>query len=193
MKIERRSLDTEPERDRITPTRALFPQAVYDVVYHRSLDDYNGVVTEDGIKVVERGLTVTDTATVADIVPVTIGEIIDPLEKGLIINKLGIKMQSGLVGELIFPTLQAIEASIAGENAAIGDTKLSLGKIKSTPKRVSISVPVSKRAISQTNYSLQDVVLKQISLGSARLLNKWMFSGTQLEGAVPAHSLKTLL
>lgn len=129
MKIERRSLDTEPERDRITPTRALFPQAVYDVVYHRSLDDYNGVVTEDGIKVVERGLTVTDTATVADIVPVTIGEIIDPLEKGLIINKLGIKMQSGLVGELIFPTLQAIEASIAGENAAIGDTKLSLGKI----------------------------------------------------------------
>ena len=183
MKIERRSLDTEPERDRITPTRVLFPQAVYDVVYHRSLDDYNGVVTEDGIKVVERGLTVTDTATVADIVPVTIGEIIDPLEKRLIINKLGIKMQSGLVGELIFPTLQAIEASIAGENAAIGDTKLSLGKIKSTPKRVSISVPVSKRAISQTNYSLQDVVLKQISLGSARLLNKWMFSGTQLEGA----------
>lgn len=183
MKEERRSLETEPEQSRTIPTKAVFSQAVYDVVYHRSLEDYNGVVTEDGIKVIERGLTVTDTNTVADIVPVTIGEIIEPLEKGLIIDKLGVKMQSGLVGELVFPTLQAIEASIAGENAAIGDTKLEIGKIKSTPKRVSISVPVSKRAINQTNYSLQDVVLKQISLGCARLLNKWMFSGTQLEGA----------
>lgn len=96
MKIERRSLDTEPERDRITPTRVLFPQAVYDVVYHRSLDDYNGVVTEDGIKVVERGLTVTDTATVADIVPVTIGEIIDPLEKGLSLISWVSKCKAGL-------------------------------------------------------------------------------------------------
>lgn len=183
MKEERRSLETEPEQTRTIPTKAVFSQAVYDVVYHRSLEDYNGVVTEDGIKVVERGLTVTDTNTVADIVPVTIGEIIEPLEKGLIINKLGIKMQSGLVGELVFPTLQAIEASIAGENATIGDSKLEIGKIKATPKRVSISVPVSKRAINQTNYSLQDVVLKQISLGCARLLNKWLLSGTQLEGA----------
>ena len=183
MKIERRSLDTETEPTRTIPTRALFPQAVYDVVHHRSLEDYNGVVTEGGIKIVERSLTVTDTGTVADMVPVTIGEIIEPLEKGLIIDKLGIKMQSGLVGELVFPTLQAVEASIAGENATIGDSKLEIGKIKSTPKRVSISVPVSKRAINQTNYSLQDVVLKQISLGCARLLNKWMFSGTQLDGA----------
>ena len=183
MKEERRSLETEPEQSRAIPTKAVFAQAAFDVVNHRSLSEYNGIVTEGGIKVVERGLTVTDTNAVADIVPVTIGEIIEPLEKGLIINKLGIKMQSGLVGELVFPTLQAIEASIAGENATIGDSKLEIGKIKSTPKRVTISVPVSKRAINQTNYSLQDVVLKQISLGCARLMNKWMFSGTQLDGA----------
>lgn len=180
IKVERRALE-DIESGLVSDRRVLFSQAVFDVVNHRSLEDYNGVVSENGIKVVERA--VTDTAAVANMVPVTIGEIIEPLEKGLIIEKLGIKMQSGLVGDLVFPTLAAIEATIQGENAEVGDTSLDIGKIKASPKRVSISVPVSKRAINQTNYSLQGVVLKQISLGLARCLNKWMFSGAKLDGA----------
>lgn len=183
MKVERRALE-DVNAGLVSDRRALFSQAVYDVVNHRSLEDYSGVVTENGIKIVERAADViTDTAGIASMVPVTMGEIIEPMEKGLIIDKLGIKMQSGLVGDLVFPTLAAIEASIQGENAEVGDTKLDIGKIKATPKRASISVPVSKRAINQTNYSLQGVVLKQVSLGVARLLNKWMFSGTALAGA----------
>lgn len=183
MKVERRALE-EINNRLSSDRRALFSQAVYDVVNHRSLEEYSGVVTENGIKVVERsGDVLTDTSDVANLVPVTIGEIIEPLEKGLIIDKLGIKMQSGLIGDLTFPTLAAIEASIQGENAEVGDTEIEIGKIKASPKRVSISVPVSKRAIDQTNYSLQGVVLKQVSLGVARLLNKWMLSGTPLQGA----------
>lgn len=183
MKVERRALE-DVNAGLVSDRRALFSQAVYDVVNHRSLEDYSGMVTENGIKIIERAADViTDTTGVASMVPVTVGEIIEPLEKGLLIDKLGLKMQSGLVGELVFPTLAAIEASIQGENAAVGDTKLDIGKIKATPRRVSISVPVSKRAINQTNYSLQDVVLKQISLGVSRLLNKWMFTGTALSGA----------
>jgi len=184
VKIEKRNLENEMPGKKAIHGKALFAKAVDDIVNHRSLADYSGVVTENGIKVIERAdATVTDAAGVAPMVPVTVGEVIEPLEKGLIIDKLGIKMQSGLVGELIFPTLQAVEASIQGENATVGDTKLNIGKITAFPKRVSISIPVSRKAIKQTNYSLQDIVLKQISLGSARLLNKWMFSGTKLDGA----------
>lgn len=184
VKIEKRNLENEMPGKKAIHGKALFAKAVDDIVNHRSLADYSGVVTENGIKVIERAdATVTDAAGVAPMVPVTVGEVIEPLEKGLIIDKLGIKMQSGLVGELIFPTLQAVEASIQGENATVGDTKLNIGKITAFPKRVSISIPVSRKAIKQTNYALQDIVLKQISLGSARLLNKWMFSGTKLDGA----------
>lgn len=100
-------------------------------------------------------------------------------------------MQSGLVGDLVFPTLAAVEATIQGENVTVTDTELNIDKIKASPKRVSISIPVSKRAINQTNYSLQDVVLKQISLGVARTLNKWMFSGTALSGASNGVFVKT--
>ena len=180
MKVERRALE-DINAGLVSDRRVLFSQAVFDVVNHRSLEEYNGVVSEGGIKVVERAVTV----------PVTIGEIIEPLEKGLIIDKLGIKMQSGLVGDLVFPTLAAVEATIQGENVAVTDTELNIDKIKASPKRVSISIPVSKRAINQTNYSLQDVVLKQISLGVARTLNKWMFSGTALSGASNGVFVKT--
>lgn len=182
MKVERRALE-DINAGLVSDRRVLFSQAVFDVVNHRSLEDYAGVVSENGIKVVERAATITDTAAAASMVPVTVGEIIEPLEKGLVLDKLGVKMQSGLVGELVFPTLAAVEATIQGENVAVTDTKLNIDKIKATPKRVSISIPVSKRAINQTNYSLQDFVLKQISLGVARTLNKWMFSGTALAGA----------
>ena len=190
MKVERRALE-DINAGLVSDRRVLFSQAVFDVVNHRSLEEYNGVVSEGGIKVVERAVTVTDTTDAASMVPVTIGEIIEPLEKGLIIDKLGIKMQSGLVGDLVFPTLAAVEATIQGENVAVTDTELNIDKIKASPKRVSVSIPVSKRAINQTNYSLQDVVLKQISLGVARTLNKWMFSGTALSGASNGVFVKT--
>lgn len=188
MKVERRALE-DINAGLVSDRRVLFAQAIYDVVNHRSLEDYDAAVSEDGIKVVERAIT--DATAAANMIPVTVGEIIEPLEKGLIIDKLGIKMQSGLVGDLIFPTLAAVEATIQGENVVVADTALNIGKIKASPKRVSISIPVSKRAINQTNYSLQDVVLKQISQGVARTLNKWMFSGTTLSGASAGVFVKT--
>ena len=125
MRAERRGLDNEPDYIGGVSGAALFAKAVDDVVNHRSLTDYKGIVSENGIKVVSRAevsaITTTDAA-----VPVTVGEVIAPLEKGLILDKLGIKLQSGLVGEFIFPTLQAVEASIAGETATIGDSDLNI-------------------------------------------------------------------
>lgn len=182
MRAERRGLDNELNYIGGVSGAVLFAKAVDDVVNHRSLTDYKGIVSENGIKVVSRAevsaITTTDAA-----VPVTVGEVIEPLEKGLVLDKLGIKLQSGLAGEFIFPTLQAVEASIAGETATIGDSDLNIGKVKATPKRVSVSIPVSRTAIKQTNYDLQNIVLTQLSKAVARLLNKWLLSGTKLAGA----------
>lgn len=182
MRAERRGLDNEPNHMGGVSGAALFAKAVDDVVNHRSLTEYKGVVSENGIKVVQRS-EVTAMSTSDVVVPVSIGEVLEPLEKGLVLDKLGIKMQTGLMGEFVFPTLQAVEASIAGENATIGDTKLNIGKLKASPKRVSISIPVSRTAIKQTNYDLQNIVMTQISKAVSRLLNKWLLSGTALAGA----------
>lgn len=182
MRAEKRSLDNEPNFIGGMSGAAIFAKAVDDVVNHRSLSDYKGIVSENGIKVVNRS-EVTAISSGDAAVPVSVGEVIEPLEKGLILDKLGVKMQSGLTGEFIFPTLQAVEASIAGETATIGDSNLNIGKVKASPKRVSVSIPVSRTAIKQTNYDLQNIVLTQLSKAVSRLLNKWLLSGTKLAGA----------
>lgn len=163
--------------------RAAFAKVLFDVCNHRSLSEYGGFADAKGLTFSMRageGETVTTNSTdAASMIPTTIGDVIEPLEKGLIINKLGIKMQYGLVGELMFPTLAAVEATIEGENTKLNPTKLDIGNLKASPWRVGLSIPISNDAIDQTNDALFDITVKQLSLSVARLLNKVMFASSK--------------
>lgn len=178
-----RNLETEKIENLKVNKRALFASALFDVCNHRSLVDYGGFADAKGLTFsmrAEAAPVVNDSVTAASMIPVTIGDVIKPLEKGLIIHKLGLKMQYGLVGELIFPTLGAFEASIEGENTKINATKLDIGNLKAKPWRVGVSVPVSNDAIDQTNDALFDITVEQLSLAVARILNRVMFSSTKV-------------
>ena len=151
--------------------RAAFAKVLFDVCNHRSLSEYENFADAKGLTFSMRageGETVTTNSTdAASMIPTTIGDVIEPLEKGLIINKLGIKMQYGLVGELMFPTLAAVEATIEGENTKLNPTKLDIGNLKASPWRVGLSIPISNDAIDQTNDALFDITVKQLSLSVA--------------------------
>lgn len=119
---------------------------------------------------------IQDTTSAANIIPLTIGDIMEPLEKGLILNKVGLKMQYGMVGAWQIPIVAGVEATIEDENAEVNDTKIDISKINPSPKRVTIAIPVSNRAIDQSNGVLLTIVKNQLPMAVARLLNKWMFS-----------------
>lgn len=123
---------------------------------------------------------IQDTASAQPLIPLTIGDIIQPLEKGLILNKVGLKMQYGLVGAWNYPIVAGIEATIEDENVEVNDTKIDISSINPSPKRVTIKIPVSNRAIDQSNGALLDIVRTQLPLAVARVLNKWMFSPTKI-------------
>lgn len=123
---------------------------------------------------------IQDTASAANVIPLTIGDIIQPLEKGLILSKVGMKMQYGMVGAWQFPIVAGVEATIEDENAEVNDTTIDIGKINPSPKRVTIAIPVSNRAIDQSNGTLLEIVRAQLPMAVARLLNKWMFSPTKI-------------
>ncbi|WP_195653805.1 phage major capsid protein [Bacteroides cellulosilyticus] len=161
--------------------RAAFAKVLFDVCNHRSLSEYGSFADAKGLTFSMRAdeTVATNTTDASSMIPTTIGDVIEPLEKGLIISKLGIKMQYGLVGELIFPTLAAVEATIEGENTKLNPTKLDIGNLKASPWRVGLSIPVSNDAIDQTNDALFDITVKQLSLAVARLLNKVMFSNAK--------------
>lgn len=124
---------------------------------------------------------IQDSSTVNPIIPLTVGEIIEPLEKGLILDKVGCKMQSGLTGDWILPVVAAVEATIEEENAEVADTTINISDLKPSPKRVSIAIPVSNFAIDRSNGVLiSKIVLPQIHMAVQRLLNKWMFQTTKI-------------
>lgn len=123
---------------------------------------------------------IQDNTSAQPLIPLTIGDVIQPLEKGLILSKVGLKMQYGLVGTWNFPIVAGIEATIEDENVEVNDTKIDISKISPSPKRVTIKIPVSNRAIDQSNGALLEIVRSQLPMSVARVLNKWMFSPTKI-------------
>lgn len=117
-------------------------------------------------------------------VPLTISDIIGPLEEGLILKTVGIKLQTGLAGDYVSPVVGKIEASFADEAAALTDSEIPVSKLKPTPKRVGVTVLVSSQLINQTQGVALDVVKQQIPMAVTRTLNKVMFSPTEVNTTV---------
>lgn len=115
-----------------------------------------------------------DSVDVADTIPILYKDILEALEPALVIDKLGLKMQTNVKGEPMWPTVAGVEATIEGENVSVSDSELTFGKIKASPKRVAISIPVSRRAFYQSNLDLYGIVTTQLGKAVARTLNKWL-------------------
>lgn len=124
------------------------------------------------------------TSEMSGMVPLTIGEIFMPLEKGLIMGSLGVKMQTGLVGDWDYPIIGPVEATINGENVDVASSKFSISKVSPKPNRTALVIEVSNRAVSQTDGKLRQIVLYQLPLAVDRLLNKWLFQATEISSGV---------
>lgn len=130
-----------------------------------------------------RELVMVSDAQSGGIVPVKIQDILDPLVEGLILDKVGLPMPTGLAGDYIWPTYETVEATIAGEGVALTDTKISMSKLTATPQRIGIAIPVTRQAINQTEGILEMIVKKLMPLSVSLLLNKIMFSTTKVTNA----------
>jgi len=181
LRIERMQ-SNEPQNTALERSETVFAEAVYAMVNKRSVPEaMQNMVNGSAIEIpMTRASSIQDSASAEALVPLTIGDIIKPLEKGLILDKVGCKMQYGIVGDWVLPVVAGIEATIEEENAQVADTTIDISKIKPSPKRVSLAIPVSNRAIDQSNSALIDIVRTQIVMGLQRLLNKWMFSMTKI-------------
>lgn len=108
-------------------------------------------------------------------VPLTLLDIIQPLEKGLIYHLLGVPVRTGLAGDYCWPVLGNVEASIAGETVKLADSKVELTKLTPEPVRIGISIPVTNTAITQTQGVVLDIIKQQIPLAVSRTINRAMF------------------
>ena len=127
-------------------------------------------------------MTVTD-ATTGGIVPMRIQDIVDPLVEGLILDKVGLPLLTGLAGDYVWPTYEAVEATIANEGVALTDTEIPLSKLTAVPQRIGIAVPVTRQSINQSEGIIETIVKKAMPLAVSKLINKILFSTTKVTNA----------
>lgn len=130
-----------------------------------------------------RDLVMVADAVPGGLVPVKVQDILDPLVEGLILNKVGLPMPTGLAGDYVWPTYETVEATIAGEGVALTDTKVKLSKLTASPQRIGIAIPVTRQSMMQTEGILEMIVKKLMPLSVSMLLNKILFSTTKVTAA----------
>ena len=134
--------------------------------------------SQNGQPIPLRASALIDKADAQPLVELTIGDIIGPLEKGMVLDKVGCKIQTGLTDDWAYPVVEAVEATIAGESVAISDSDIDISSVKPTPRRVAITVPVTRTAMVMTNDRLYNIVVSSLRMAIQRTLNNWMFAGT---------------
>lgn len=132
-----------------------------------------------------------NTADVTDTIPVLYQDVLNSLEPKLILNQVGIKMQTGVKGTPVWPTVGNVEAQILGENAELQDKSIDFSKLSATPKRAGVTIRLSRRAINQSNLNLYDIVVNQIADAIAMLLNKWLVNPTAIASGCEGVFVKT--
>lgn len=115
-------------------------------------------------------------------VPVSVKDVVEPLEKGLIYGEVGIPVQTGVVGNIQWPVLGTVEAEVVGETVDLGDTKLDLTKVNAKQVRVGISFSVSNQAINNADVDLLALIQNQACFGLTRTLNRVTFSHENFTG-----------
>lgn len=126
-------------------------------------------------QVLTRDFTGQTTVNSAAAIPLSIGDIVKPLEAGLIYDKIGIPILTGLEGEYCWPVVGSVEASIANEGVPLSDTEIDIEALKPKPVRLGISIDVTNQTINQTQGVVLQIVQQQMPLALARLINRCMF------------------
>ena len=128
------------------------------------------------------GMMVAD-ANNGGIIPLSVQDFIKPLVEGFILNKVGLPMPTGLVGDFVWPIYDLAEASIAGEGVALSDSKINLSKLTASPERIGIAIPVTSQAVNQSAGLIETLVKQVMPQAVAQLLNKIVFGLNKVTGA----------
>lgn len=158
---------------------------------------------EDAVKIIRENAAsgkkteivfVRETMVVSDVdnggvVPLNIQDIIKPLQEGFILDKVGLPMPTGLVGDYVWPMYEMVEATVLGEGAQLGDTKIPFSKLTASPARIGIAVPVTNQALNQSDGLLETIVREIMPMAVRQLLNKILFKGSAVNQAAATAGL----
>lgn len=126
----------------------------------------------------------TGTADASNSIPVFIQDFIEPLNKGLILNRLNLTMKTGLSANVKYPVMPTFEASFVNEKETVSDTIIKDGSLMPTPRRIAICVPMTDLENLQTDGAVYRWVVENLALAVTRSMNRWLLQATPIISGV---------
>ncbi len=124
-----------------------------------------------------REVTPQTTAALADtgIIPIAQQEMLDPIRKGLIWDKVGLNIRSGLAGTLRWPKHGKAVASFADEAERLVDSKIDWSKLEMTGSRLGIALPVTKEELEDSKGIVEGVIKEEAPASIIDIINDALF------------------
>ncbi|MDE6498227.1 MAG: phage major capsid protein [Muribaculaceae bacterium] len=129
----------------------------------------------------ETALMTTEGLEGTGIIPVAEQEMLKPLRAGLIYDKVGINIRTGLAaGSLRWPRHGKAIGQFADEGERLTDSKVDFDKLSVTPRRLGIAIPVTREDLDSSQGVVENVIREEMPAAIADLVNDAMFttSGT---------------
>lgn len=119
--------------------------------------------------------TTTDLAN-SGLVPLTTGDILDPVREELIYDKIGIRMPIGCRGSYEWPVVEALKATVAGEAVNVAGQKVNLSKVPVVTQRLAVVVEATRESLFNSDGKLESIIRNQMPLAIADLINSILIS-----------------
>lgn len=152
-------------------------KAIRSVANNKALDTLESAVVEAGANEMRkaglnyvgqiqlpstetRAITVTDEGE--DVVATDLMDIVKPLHAKNVLVQAGAKFVTGLVGDLQYPVMSAVNTTWEGEVADAKDGSPTFSNVKMSPKRLTCVVPISKQFIVQDSVGAENAIREEI-------------------------------
>ena len=133
-----------------------------------------------------RALTVADEGN--DVVATDMFSLVERLREESTLSKLGVKFMSGLVGNIQFPKLGALNAAQwENEVSPTADSTVNLDSVKIEPLRLSVVLPISKQLLMQSdNIGLENHLRNEIVNAISEKIEATYFGNSAKTATSPA-------
>lgn len=103
-------------------------------------------------------------------------EMLRPLRAGLIYDKVGLTIRTGLVGSLRWPKHGKLTAKFVGEAEKLSESKIDWDKITVSPKRLGVAVPVTRQEIYHSEGVVESVINAEMPQAIVDKINDALFT-----------------
>lgn len=154
----------------------------YPTIRLRELMDSNQKTTI----VLQREVTPATTAALANtgVIPIAQQEIMKPLRSGLIWDKVGINVHTGLVGSLRWPSHSKAVAQWADEAEVLVDKSIDYSKLEMSGTRLGIAIPVTREQLYNSEGIVEQVINEEMPQAISDAINKAVFA-LEVPGKAP--------